>query len=94
MSVWDNYECEGQMSLFDADIQSPAEIFYMTTGRTDYWQQSRNIIFNDDGIPVLVEKDNKCYSCFHEDQGKCWCKQSEHFEKYVPSKPCTYLDLC
>lgn len=40
------------------------------------------------------EEPSKCYSCFHEDQGKCWCRQSEHFEKYVPSKPCTYLDMC
>ena len=49
-----NNDCEGQLSL--ADIYSPAEVFYMTTGRTDYWQQSSNIVFNDDGIPVLEEK--------------------------------------
>lgn len=49
-----NNDCEGQLSL--ADVFSPAEVFYMTTGRTDYWQQSSNIVFNDDGIPVLEEK--------------------------------------
>lgn len=67
-----NYDCEGQMSLFDAEIQSPAEVFYMTTGRTDYWQQSRNIVFNDDGIPVLVGKDeHDCEGCIFDTKNRC-----------------------
>lgn len=65
-----NNDCEGQLSL--ADIFSPAEVFYMTTGRTDYWQQSSNIVFNDDGIPVLEEKSElPCEGCIFDTKNGC-----------------------
>lgn len=35
-----------------------------------------------------------CTNCFHEDNGKCWCRHSEYYEKSIPDEPCSYIDLC
>lgn len=37
---------------------------------------------------------SKCINCFHEDNGKCWCRNSGYYEQSIPDNPCSYLDLC
>lgn len=53
-----NYECPGQISIFD--LMTPAERYYFNTGRTDYWGQEKAFGDNNNPIPICRHSKHKC----------------------------------